>query len=517
MNFSQLGVSAPILKALDEASYTNPTPVQVGAIPSALQGQDILGLAQTGTGKTAAFAIPILQQLKTIKVGQSKRVIQSLILTPTRELAIQIQESFKVYGRFMPLRSTVVFGGVTQGHQVRALQQGVDILIATPGRLMDLVQQRHIDLSNIKIFTLDEADRMLDMGFIHDIKKILTMLPLKKQTMLFSATMPKEIHEIVNKLLVNPVNISITPVSSTVDTVKQYVTFVDTNHKMDVLEDFIKENKNESVLVFTKTKHGADKVVKELLKRNITARAIHGNKSQNARQGALQEFKSLQTQVLVATDIASRGIDIHDLNYVVNYDLPDVSETYVHRIGRTGRAGNSGVSLTLCNHQDKELLVDIEKLIKKKITVLANDKYPMIDFTPKPKAKGSQTKKTQTVAKPTRIKVTSEQAPSKSTRNTQSVTKTSRFSKSEQTPTKSTRNTQPVTKTSRFSKSEQVPTKSNRNTKSAVQSVTKGTRFSKSEQVPSKNTRSSKPFVAKKTESSNKPRRNYSGPSRAHS
>ena len=471
MNFKQLGVSAPILKALDEASYTIPTPVQEGAIPSALQGQDILGLAQTGTGKTAAFAIPILQQLKTIKVGQSKRVIQSLILTPTRELAIQIQESFKVYGRFMPLRSTVVFGGVTQGHQVRALQQGVDILIATPGRLMDLVQQRHIDLSAVKIFTLDEADRMLDMGFIHDIKKILAMLPLKKQTMLFSATMPKEIHEIVNKLLVNPVKVSITPVSSTVDTVKQSVSFVDTNHKMDVLEDFIIENNNESVLVFTKTKHGADKVVKELLKRNITARAIHGNKSQNARQGALQEFKSLQTQVLVATDIASRGIDIHDLNFVVNYDLPDVPETYVHRIGRTGRAGNSGVSLTLCNHQDKELLLDIEKLIKKKITVLENDKYPIIDFSPKPKAKSGRKQATQPQTKSTRSKKITEP-----------------------TSTKSARSSRPETKT---------VTKGSPSAKSVVNNVVK-------------NTRSSKPATPKKGIPT-KSRRNNSGQARVHS
>lgn len=455
MNFTQLGVSAPILKALDVASYTQPTPVQEGAIPPALKGQDILGLAQTGTGKTAAFAIPILQQLKTIKVNQSKRVIQSLILTPTRELAIQIQESFKVYGRFLSLRSTVVFGGVTQGSQVRALQQGVDILIATPGRLMDLVQQRHIDLSAVKIFTLDEADRMLDMGFIHDIKKILAMLPIKKQTMLFSATMPKEINDIVAKLLVNPISVSITPVSSTVDTVKQFVSFVDTNHKMDVLEEFIQVNQNESVLVFTKTKHGADKVVKELLRRNITARAIHGNKSQNARQGALQEFKSLQTQVLVATDIASRGIDIHELNFVVNYDLPDVPETYVHRIGRTGRAGNSGVSLTLCNHQDKELLVDIEKLIKKKLSVSINEKYPLIDFSPKPKAKGSkqqrantQPKKVKTSTKSTKEKASSKQASSKSTRSskptTQSSSKSARSAKSAvQNVVKNSRNSKP--------------------------------------------------------------------------
>ncbi len=393
MKFTQLGISAPILKALEAASYTNPTPIQQGAIPSALEGKDILGLAQTGTGKTAAFAIPTLQRLSNQDKQSSKRTIQSLILTPTRELAIQIQDSFKVYGRFLPLKSTVVFGGVGQGNQVRALKAGVDILIATPGRLMDLVQQRHINLSAVKIFTLDEADRMLDMGFINDVKKIIKMLPVKKQTMLFSATMPKEINTITNQLLVNPVNVSITPVSSAVETVGQQVVFVDNNHKMDVLHNFIEENTNESMLVFTKTKHGADKVVKELNRRNVSAKAIHGNKSQNIRQKTLNEFKTYQTQVLVATDIASRGIDIHELNFVVNYDLPDVPETYVHRIGRTGRAGNTGVALSLCNFQDKSLLSDIEKLIKKKVEVMDNEQYPLTDFTPKPKQRPARSRK----------------------------------------------------------------------------------------------------------------------------
>lgn len=385
MEFKTLGICAPILKALDDSNYKEATPIQAKTIPAALDGKDILGLAQTGTGKTAAFAIPTLQKLFEEKHNIKNRKIRSLILTPTRELAVQIQESYTVYGKYLPLRSLVIYGGVGQGKQVNALKKGVDILVATPGRLMDLIQQGYISLSAVEIFTLDEADRMLDMGFIHDIKKIMKQLPSKKQTMLFSATMPKEINEIINDLLIEPTRVSITPVSSTVDTVEQFVVFVDNIHKIDWFAQFLKKKKNDSVLLFTRTKRGSDKVVRDLQKRNITARAIHGNKSQNARQAALKEFKELTTQVLVATDIASRGIDIDDLSYVVNYDMPEVPETYVHRIGRTGRAGKKGIAISLINYNDIALLKDVEKLIKKKVEEIDNLKYPLVDKTLKVK------------------------------------------------------------------------------------------------------------------------------------
>jgi len=396
MEFKTLGISAPLLKALHDEAYEMATPIQEKAIPAALEKRDILGIAQTGTGKTAAFAVPILQILSEQTQNKGRRQIKSLVLTPTRELAIQIQESFAIYGRYLPLKTTVIFGGVGQGNQVKALKAGVDVLIATPGRLTDLISQGYINLSSIEIFVLDEADRMLDMGFIHEINRIIKLLPSKKQTMFFSATMPKEITEIVNKLLHNPVEISIAPASSTVDIVEQSVYFVDTNHKMDLLVDILKMNGFEQVLIFTRTKHGADKVVRKLMKHKIVAQAIHGNKSQNARQKALENFKTKKTQVLVATDIASRGIDISELHYVINYDLPEVPETYVHRIGRTGRAGKTGIAVSLCNFQDKGLLNDIEKLIRKKIEMIDNAKYPMVDMTPrkikqqvqkKPKAK----------------------------------------------------------------------------------------------------------------------------------
>jgi ATP-dependent RNA helicase RhlE len=385
MEFKSLGICAPILKALDDSEYKEPTPIQAKTIPAALAGNDILGLAQTGTGKTAAFAIPTLQKLYEANHNIKNRKIRSLILTPTRELAIQIQESYTTYGKYLPLRSTVVYGGVGQGKQVNALRRGVDILVATPGRLMDLIQQGYISLSEVEIFTLDEADRMLDMGFIHDIKKIMKQLPQKKQTMLFSATMPKEIEEIVNDLLIDPTRVSITPVSSTVDTVDQFVVFVDSNHKVDWFADFLKKNKNESVLLFARTKHGSDKIVRDLQKRNIEARAIHGNKSQNSRQAALKDFKDLTTQVLVATDIASRGIDINDLSYVFNYDMPEVAETYVHRIGRTARAGKKGIAISLVNFNDIALLKDVEKLINQKVEEIENLKYPLVDKTLKVK------------------------------------------------------------------------------------------------------------------------------------
>jgi len=389
MDFKSLGVSAPILKALEKEQYEVPTLIQEQAIPVVLQGKDVLGLAQTGTGKTAAFAVPTLQLLSNKNAGGPRRKIRSLILTPTRELAIQIQESFVTYGKYLELKSVVIFGGVKQTNQVKELRAGVDVLIATPGRLVDLINQGFIRLDGIEIFTLDEADQMLDMGFIHDIRRIIKLLPAKKQTLLFSATMPKEIDEIVKNLLVNPTKIEVTPASSTVDAVNQSVYFVDRNHKTDIFVDLFKTN-FESVLVFTRTKHGADKVVKELIKHKIVAQAIHGNKSQNARQIALENFKYKKTQVLVATDIASRGIDIDELNYVINYDLPETPEAYVHRIGRTGRAGHSGTAISFCSYQEQSLLKDIEKLIKKKLDVVENSKYPMIDMTEKKSKKKNQ-------------------------------------------------------------------------------------------------------------------------------
>jgi len=381
MEFITLGICAPILKALKDSSYSEPTPIQAKTIPAALEGRDILGLAQTGTGKTAAFAIPTLQKLSQVQQYSKNRAIRALILTPTRELAVQIKESYQTYGKYLSLRTLVVFGGVGQSTQVSELKRGVDVLIATPGRLLDLIQQGYINLSKIEIFILDEADRMLDMGFIHDVKKIIKQVSHRKQTMLFSATMPPEINQIVEELLVNPAKILITPVSSTVDTVEQFVVYVDSVHKTDWFVEFLKKKKSDSVLIFTRTKHGSDKVVKDLLKRNISAKAIHGNKSQNARQTALKEFKDLTTQVLVATDIASRGIDIQDLSYVINFDMPEVAETYVHRIGRTGRAGKKGTAISLVNFSDTALLKDIEKLIKKSLVEIVNPKFPLIDKT----------------------------------------------------------------------------------------------------------------------------------------
>lgn len=385
MEFTTLGICAPILKALKDSAYCEPTPIQAKTIPAALEGRDILGLAQTGTGKTAAFAIPTLQKLSQVQSHSKTRAIRALILTPTRELAVQIQESYQTYGKYLPLRSLVVFGGVGQSKQVNELKRGVDVLIATPGRLMDLIQQGFINLSKIEIFILDEADRMLDMGFIHDVKRIIKQVPRRKQTMLFSATMPPEINQIVEELLVNPIRVSITPVSSTVDTVEQFVVYVDSIHKTDWFVEFLKKKKSDSVLIFTRTKHGSDKVVKELLKRNISAKAIHGNKSQNARQAALKEFKDLTTQVLVATDIASRGIDIQDLSYVINFDMPEVAETYVHRIGRTGRAGKKGTAISLVNFSDIALLKDVERLIKKSLVEIVNHNFPLMDKTIKVK------------------------------------------------------------------------------------------------------------------------------------
>lgn len=376
MSFQNLNLIKPIQKALETEGYITPTPIQLQAIPVILQKKDLLGCAQTGTGKTAAFAIPILQLLSAeINPGKGRKPIRSLILTPTRELAIQIGESFAAYGRHTHLNHTVIFGGVSQFAQTTALKAGVDILIATPGRLLDLMNQRFVDLSALKIFVLDEADRMLDMGFIHDVKKVIARIAVKRQTLFFSATMPSDIQKLANTILINPVKVEVTPVSSTAETIDQSVYFVGKSDKKSLLIHILNDKTISRVLVFTRTKHGADKVAKDLHKAGIKAEAIHGNKSQNARQRALSNFKSSETKVLVATDIAARGIDVDDLSYVINYELPDVPETYVHRIGRTGRAGANGTAFAFCDHDEKENLRDIQKLIGRSITVIEDHPY----------------------------------------------------------------------------------------------------------------------------------------------
>ena len=376
MTFQTLGLCAPILTALEEHGYERPSPIQEKAIPPALAGRDVLGCAQTGTGKTCAFAAPILQRLSASRV--QGHPLRALILTPTRELAIQIEESFLAYGKHLPLRCAVIFGGVGQNPQVEALGRGVDILVATPGRLMDLYQQGFVKLDQLEIFVLDEADRMLDMGFIHDVKKILKWLPRKKQTMLFSATMPPEIAELVNSLLHDPVRVAVDPVSSPVEAIQQSVYFVDKNNKTKLLSHLIRELDVKNALVFTRTKHGANKVARDLAKAGITAAAIHGNKSQTARQQALADFKAGKIQCLVATDIAARGLDIEELSHVFNYNLPEVPETYVHRIGRTGRAGREGAAVAFCDFGEKPLLKDIEKLMGRTVPVVEDHPYPMV-------------------------------------------------------------------------------------------------------------------------------------------
>ncbi len=362
MTFKELNISEPILKALLNKKYEIPTPIQEKAIPVALSGQDLLGIAQTGTGKTAAFAIPIIQHLNQSQFNDRKREIKALIITPTRELAIQIDESFADYAGFTQLRHTVIFGGVSQKAQVDALRRGTDILIATPGRLLDLINQRYISLNHISHFVLDEADRMLDMGFIHDIRRLLPMLPAKKQTLFFSATMPSAIDSLARSILHKPVKVEVTPVASVVDTIDQHLYFVEKQQKSDLLISLLKEDMDKSVLVFSRTKHGADKIARTLTRKGIDCEAIHGNKTQGARQRALTNFKSGATRVIVATDIAARGIDIADLKMVINYDLPDVAETYVHRIGRTGRAGNTGTALSFCSQDERLMVRDIQKL-----------------------------------------------------------------------------------------------------------------------------------------------------------
>jgi ATP-dependent RNA helicase RhlE len=377
--FEQLNLIEPILSALKNEGYTTPTPIQEQAIPIILEGKDLLGCAQTGTGKTAAFAIPVLQLLcKQKYTGQAiKGGIKALVLTPTRELAIQIEESFAAYGKNLGLKQLVIFGGVSQQSQTNALRHGVDILIATPGRLLDLINQRYINLKDVEFFILDEADRMLDMGFIHDVKKIITLLPAKKQTLFFSATMPAEISKLASSILHNPLKVEVTPVSSTAETIQQAVYFVEKENKKLLLTHLLQDTAIKRALVFTRTKHGADKVVKDLLRAKIGAEAIHGNKSQNARQRALTNFKSGHTRVLVATDIAARGIDVDELSHVINFELPNVPETYVHRIGRTGRAGASGIAFSFCDSEEKEFLRDIQKLISIPVPIVTDHPYAM--------------------------------------------------------------------------------------------------------------------------------------------
>lgn len=388
MSFKELKLIDPLLKAIHEEGYETPTPIQSQAIPVALTGKDLLGCAQTGTGKSAAFILPILQHL--VEHPVTGKNIKALILTPTRELAIQIDQSIEVYGKFLPLKHQVVYGGVNINTQISALRKGTDLLVATPGRLLDLINQRIISLQTISHFVLDEADRMLDMGFIHDIKKVVALLPQKRQTLFFSATMPEEIAKLANTILRNPVKVEVTPVSSTAETVAQVVYAVDKANKPKLLVYLLNKVVKDHVLVFSRTKHGADRLVRFLDKNRITAEAIHGNKSQNARQNALNGFKSGRLKVLIATDIAARGIDVEDLKYVINFDLPNEPETYVHRIGRTGRAGTSGKAISFCDIEERPYLQDINNLINQAIPVLNDHPYPVRDeFVAVPLPKGA--------------------------------------------------------------------------------------------------------------------------------
>lgn len=401
MNFNELNLIGPVLKAIKQEGYEHPSPIQEEAIPLLLAGKDLLGCAQTGTGKTAAFAIPILQRLyKQRRSGGPAHLLQALVLTPTRELALQVSQSFVAYGRYTGLRTAVVFGGVGQAPQVEQLRRGVDILVATPGRLNDLIGQGLCDLGTISMFVLDEADRMLDMGFIHDVKKVIARLPGKRQTLLFSATMPKEISALAASILIQPVTVAVTPVSSTVDAISQVVYFVDKPNKIRLLIHLLQEESINNALVFSRTKYGADRIKKMLARANIPAGAIHGDKSQGARQNALADFKAGRTRILVATDIAARGIDIDQLSHVINYDLPNEPETYVHRIGRTGRAGLSGDAISFCNFDEKAYLKDIQKLIGKEIPVVEEHPYPMEIFehiTPPPRPQHSRRSRQHTM------------------------------------------------------------------------------------------------------------------------
>jgi len=380
MKFEDLDLIEPILKALDDQKYTEPTPIQEKAIPLLLNHRDVLGCAQTGTGKTAAFAIPIIQHLyQSSQLKQHRRKIKTLVITPTRELAIQIGDSFSTYSKYTPLKNTVIFGGVKQASQVNALRNGIDVLVATPGRLLDLMDQGYIRLNDIEYFVLDEADRMLDMGFINDIRKIIAKLPHKRQSLFFSATMPGKIVELSRKILNNPKKVEVTPESTTAETIQQYIYFTNQADKKNLLKYILEDDRMNQVLLFSRTKHGADKIVRNLTKQKVKAAAIHGDKGQNQRQKALAQFKAGELRVLVATDIAARGIDIDKLRYVINYDIPNVSETYVHRIGRSGRAGEDGIAISICEPEENAYVKDIEKLIKQKINVVNDNPFPQTD------------------------------------------------------------------------------------------------------------------------------------------
>jgi ATP-dependent RNA helicase RhlE len=375
LSFSDLKLIEPLKRALAESGYTIPTPIQAEAIPSLLEGRDLLGCAQTGTGKTAAFALPILNRLVENPKKAPPKHTRVLVLTPTRELAIQVHESFQTYGKNLSLKQVVIFGGVGQSPQVKAMSAGVDVLVATPGRLLDLIEQGLVKLTNLEVFVLDEADRMLDMGFIHDIKKILKLLPAKRHNLFFSATMPPVIEKLANSILSNPIRVEVTPVSSTAELISQTVMLVDRENKRPLLKHILADANFKRVIVFSRTKHGANKIVDYLEKAGIIAEAIHGNKSQTARQKALENFRSGKIRVLIATDIAARGIDIDDITHVVNYDLPNESESYVHRIGRTARAGASGIAISFCDAEEKAFLRDIEKLIGKNIPVVSEQPF----------------------------------------------------------------------------------------------------------------------------------------------
>ena len=379
MKFEDLQLMPEILKALKDEGYTEPTSIQEKAIPLVLKREDVLGSAQTGTGKTAAFAIPIIQHLAKRQKPDGKRKVTALVVTPTRELALQIADSFKAYGRYTQIKNTVIYGGVGQGAQTDALRRGVDVLVATPGRLLDLMDQGYITLHHVRYFVLDEADRMLDMGFIHDIKKIIAKLPKERQLLFFSATMPKNIVQLSNQILINPKKIAVSPVSSTAETIQQFLYMTNRENKRELLLHILKDASMQQVLVFSRTKHGSDRIVRNLKKKNIECAAIHGDKSQNQRQKALKSFKNGQIRVLVATDIAARGIDIDKLRHVINYDIPNESETYVHRIGRCGRAGEDGISISICEPEENAYIRDIEKLIKKKIEVVQDNPFPQTD------------------------------------------------------------------------------------------------------------------------------------------
>lgn len=375
MTFSDLGLIEPLLRAVDESGYTQPTPIQQAAIPRLLEGRDLLGCAQTGTGKTAAFALPILQLLarQNRRVGQ--RSARVLILTPTRELAIQIHDSFKTYGKYLRLRSAVIFGGVGQGPQVQALASGVDVLVATPGRLLDLIDQKYLHLRDLEIFVLDEADRMLDMGFIHDVRKVIAMLPPKRHNLFFSATMPPDIQRLADSILTNPARVEVAPVSSTAELIEQSVMYVERNNKKNLLRHVLQDQALKRVIVFTRTKRGANQVSEVLEKNGVLSAAIHGNKSQSARQKALENFRAGRIRVLVATDIAARGIDIDGITHVINFEIPNVAESYVHRIGRTARAGADGIAISFCDAEERAFIRDIEKLIKQEIPVRRDQPY----------------------------------------------------------------------------------------------------------------------------------------------